>query len=109
MTMEDLRPTVLTVRRLINTVDEILGLVDNAERLVVRWAREANAWVCRTVLKDGVDGVERQELSSEYYIEAIPGVEELILNAGWRLAAWVNELARQEASERNGNEQGELK
>lgn len=107
--LEDLRPTMFTARGLVNTADEILGLEDNAERLVVRWARETNAWVCRTVLKDGVDGVKRRELSRKYYIEAIPGVEELISNAGWRLAAWINELARQEALERNGKEQGELK
>jgi len=109
MTLEDLSPTVLTARGLVNNADEIVGLGDNAERLVMRWVRETNAWVCRTVLKDGVEGVKRRELSSKYYIEAISGVEELVSNAGSRLAAWINELARQEALERNGNEQGELK
>ena len=109
MTLDDLSPNLLTPPELANTGDEILGLGDNAEGLVMRWAGETNAWVCRTVLKDGVDGVKQRELSSKYYTEAISGVEELVSNAGWRLAAWVNELARQEALERNGNGQGELK
>ena len=109
MTLEGFQSTELTVRGPVNTADEILGLGKNAERSVLRWARESNAWVCRTVLKDGVDGVEGQELSSKYYTEAIAGIEELMTNAGLRLAAWINELARQDALERNGNEHGELK
>ncbi|OCK80317.1 phospholipase C/P1 nuclease [Lepidopterella palustris CBS 459.81] len=98
-----------TVQGPANTVDEVLDLRDNAEELVVRWASEANAWVCRTVLRDGVDGVEGKELSGKYYIEAIPSLEELVSKAGWRLAAWINELARKGALELNGKEQGELK
>ncbi|OCK95057.1 phospholipase C/P1 nuclease [Cenococcum geophilum 1.58] len=81
----------------------------NTTRLVVGWAREANAWVCRTVLRGGVDGVKRKELSGKYYIEAIPALEELVSNAGWRLAAWINELAKEEALKRGDKERGELK
>jgi hypothetical protein len=109
MTLEDPSGTLLTVQGLVNTADQFLRLRDNAERLAVGWARETNAWVCRTVLKDGVDGVRGKELSSKYYIEAILGLEELVLNAGWRLAAWINDFAREEALERNDNEQRELK
>jgi hypothetical protein len=108
-TLESFDSTVSMVRGSVNTVDEILGYGNNAEKSILRWATEANAWVCRTVLRDGVDGVKGQELSSKYYIEAISGIEELVTNAGFRLAAWINELARQEASKSNGNEYGELK
>jgi len=91
---------------LVNTEDEFLGLLDNAEELAVRWAGETNAWVCRTVLRDGVEGVEGKELSGEYFIATIHGLEELVSNAGRRLAAWINELAKEDALQRG---KGELK
>jgi hypothetical protein len=90
----------------VNTENQFLGLLDNAEKLAVRWAGETNAWVCRMVLRDGVEGVEGKELSVEYYIEAIHGLEELVSNSGRRLAAWINELAKEDALQR---EKGELK
>jgi hypothetical protein len=86
--------------------DEFLGLWDSAEELAVRWAGETNAWVCRMVLRDGVEGVEGKELSVEYYVASIYGLEELVSNAGRRLAAWINELANEDALWR---ERGELK
>ena len=106
MKLEDPNATVWMAQGLVNTADEFLGLQNNAEGLAVEWAREANAWVCRTVLRDGVKG---KELSGKYYIEAIPALEELASKAEWRLAGWINELAKEEALKRNDKERGELK
>jgi hypothetical protein len=39
------------------------------------WATDANSFVCSTVLKDGIDGVEGKELGGGYYDTAIPVVE----------------------------------
>jgi hypothetical protein len=58
------------------------------------------------VLRNGVEDVEGKELSGEYYVAAIHGLEELVSNAGRRLAAWINELAKEDALQR---EKGELK
>ena len=107
--LEDPNAIVWMAQGPVNTADEFLDLQNNAERLVVEWAREANTWVCRTVLRDGVDGVKGKELSGKYYIEAIPALEELVSNAAWRLAAWINELAEEEALKLDGKERGELK
>lgn len=107
--LEDPNAAVWMAQGLAHTADEFLGLQNSAERLVVEWAREANAWVCRTVLRDGVDGVKGKELSGKYYIEAIPALEELVSNAAWRLAAWINELAKEEALKQDDKERGELK
>lgn len=89
-----------------STANEFLAQFNSVEKLVMQWAGETNAWVCRMVLRDGVEGVEGKELSVEYYIEAINGLEELISNAGRRLAAWINELAKEDALKQ---EKGELK
>ena len=48
------------------------------------WAEEANAFVCTTVMPDGTDGVENQELSGDYYNTAIPVIQLQIARAGYR-------------------------
>jgi len=77
--------------------DKILNKVDSQETLLLSWAAETNLFVCRAVLKDGIDGVKGKEMSSHYYKESVPVVEYLIWNAGLRLAKWINELAREKS------------
>ena len=48
------------------------------------WAEEANAFVCTTVLPDGIEGVEDQELSGDYYTAAIPVIQLQIARGGYR-------------------------
>ncbi len=48
------------------------------------WATEANAFVCTTVLPDGIDAVQNQELGGDYYTAAIPVVQLQIARAGYR-------------------------
>ena len=66
------------------------------EELVLTWARETNRWVCDYVLKDGVEATRGKELGDEYYVGAVPIVEELIGKAGWRLEELINALAERE-------------
>jgi hypothetical protein len=48
------------------------------------WAEEANAFVCTTVMPDGIGGVENQELSGDYYNTATPVIQLQIARAGYR-------------------------
>ncbi|KAF1983406.1 S1/P1 nuclease [Aulographum hederae CBS 113979] len=57
------------------------------------WARDANSYVCSTVIPDGVDGVEGKELDGAYYDSSITVIELQVAKAGYRLAAWLNLIA----------------
>ncbi|RAL64302.1 hypothetical protein DID88_002194 [Monilinia fructigena] len=58
------------------------------------WASDTNAYVCSTVLKDGVADVKTGDLSTNgYYTAAIPVVKLQIAKAGYRLAAWLDLIA----------------
>jgi len=86
--------------------DEISSVVGGRkEALILDWAIETNLFVCLTVLRDGIDGVKRKEMSSQYYKESVPVVEYLIWNAGLRLATWINELAMEKSLEQANSKQ----
>jgi hypothetical protein len=68
------------------------------------WARDANKYVCSTVLPNGPDAVFAQELSGAYYETAIPVVMKQIAKAGFRLAAWLDAIV--EASDKHGHDNG---
>ncbi|KAK3670413.1 hypothetical protein LTR78_009653 [Recurvomyces mirabilis] len=53
----------------------------------LQYAKETNVYVYSYVLKDGVDGLEGQDLGGEYYDGAAPIVKAQILAAGQRLGA----------------------
>ncbi len=57
------------------------------------WATDANAYVCTTVIPNGVSAVKGNELDGAYYTATAPVVELLISKAGYRLAAWLNLIA----------------
>ncbi|CEN60731.1 hypothetical protein ASPCAL03164 [Aspergillus calidoustus] len=57
------------------------------------WARDANAYVCTTVIEPGLEYLESTDLAGEYYQAARPVFEELIARAGYRLAAWLDLIA----------------
>lgn len=48
------------------------------------WAQESNAFICTTVLPEGLDGVHGKELSGEYYESAVPVVQIQVAKAGYR-------------------------
>ena len=57
------------------------------------WASGANAFVCSLVLKEGITTIENEDLGGAYYTKALPVVEMLLAQAGYRLAAWLDLLA----------------
>ncbi|KAN0096595.1 S1/P1 nuclease [Hyaloscypha variabilis] len=57
------------------------------------WAQDSNAFVCSTVMPNGVSAVENVDLAGAYYTAAMPIIEEQIAKAGYRLAAWLNLIA----------------
>lgn len=48
------------------------------------WATESNAIVCSTVMPNGIEGVENQDLSGDYYDAAVPVVEQQVARGGYR-------------------------
>ncbi|KAI9768674.1 MAG: hypothetical protein M1839_003982 [Geoglossum umbratile] len=70
-----------------------------AEKCALVWAGEANKYICSYVLKDDVEGVTGgRDLSTDYYEDAVPIVDELIGKAGFRLATWIEGLAAERAA-----------
>lgn len=65
------------------------------------WAEEANQYVCTTVLKDGVKGVNGTEVSGDYYEEAVPVVQIQIARGGYRLARWLDLIVESLTKERD--------
>ncbi|KAF2637735.1 hypothetical protein P280DRAFT_492149 [Massarina eburnea CBS 473.64] len=66
-----------------------ININDSISSAVV-WATDANSYVCTTVLPEGEDAVQGQELQGAYYDAAIPVVQVQVAKAGYRLAAWLN-------------------
>jgi hypothetical protein len=48
------------------------------------WAREANTYVCSTVMPNGAAALDGMELDGDYYTSAIPIVQLQIARAGYR-------------------------
>jgi S1/P1 Nuclease len=74
--------------------------VQSPSKCTLKWASEANKYVCSVALKETVDWLENNDLSQEYYQEAAPVVEYLIGIAGVRLGGYMNALA---AASQSGN------
>lgn len=67
--------------------------VSTAQECALKWASEANKYICSYVLKDGKDSLDDSEVGGEYYEGAAPIAEMLIGKGGLRLGGWINELA----------------
>ena len=65
--------------------------VSRASDCALEWAKDANTYNCEYVLKTEEDG---QELDGDYYAGAEPITELQIAKGGYRLAAWINALAK---------------
>jgi hypothetical protein len=68
------------------------------------WARDSNALVCTTVLKEGKDAINGTELGNRYYEDAIDVVQMQVAKAGLRLAAWMDLIADKVAADENAKE-----
>jgi hypothetical protein len=71
----------------------------------VNWAAESNAWVCKYVMKEGLEWLSSNDLSLDYYDGAKPIVEELISKAGLRLAGWLEAMVAAAATSNSGVQQ----
>ncbi|KAK5011502.1 hypothetical protein LTR39_004506, partial [Cryomyces antarcticus] len=67
------------------------------------WARDTNAFVCSTVLSDGVAAVNGTQLDGPYYDKSVPVIKLQIAKAGYRLATWLNLLAEGHAGRADGS------
>lgn len=61
------------------------------------WARDANSYVCTEVLTPGLTYLTATDLVGDYYNDWKPVIEELIARAGYRLAAWLDAIASENA------------
>jgi len=59
----------------------------------LKWATEANAYVCSTVLKGGISAVQQdKDLSGAYTTTATPVVKLQIAKQGYRLAKYLDAI-----------------
>jgi S1/P1 Nuclease len=58
--------------------------LDDPVSTTMVWAKEANQFVCSTVMPNGADALEGQELDGDYYDTAVPVVQLQIAKAGYR-------------------------
>ncbi|KAI5464496.1 phospholipase C/P1 nuclease domain-containing protein [Mariannaea sp. PMI_226] len=66
---------------------------DDVINTALSWSRETNALVCQYVLPEGPVAIAEQELGGEYYEKAAPVVERQVARAGYRMAAWLDQIA----------------
>lgn len=79
----------------------ISGLdVTNAKTSAMKWATDANAFVCSTVAPNGWDDLENAELYPDYYNGVVDTVELQIAKGGYRLAKWLDAIAARAASKK---------
>jgi len=58
--------------------------LEDPVKTALGWAVETNQLVCTTVLPEGREGVEGQELGGDYYEAAAPVVQLQVARAGYR-------------------------
>ncbi|KAF2401759.1 nuclease PA3 [Trichodelitschia bisporula] len=75
-----------------------------AAQCALEWARESNAWACKYVYAQLVNGTD---VSGSYAVGAGPVVEMQIGKAAVRLAAWLNALAAPVGTTAEEGERGE--
>ncbi|KAK2598939.1 hypothetical protein QQS21_005617 [Conoideocrella luteorostrata] len=66
---------------------------EDATETAMAWSREANAYVCTHVLPQGPEAIVNQELGGEYFKKAGPVIEVQVARAGFRMAAWLDQIA----------------
>ena len=66
-----------------------------------RWASDANAYVCSTVMPKGASALQSGDLYPKYYNSVIPTIELQIAKAGYRLANWLNIIYTNDITKRS--------
>ncbi|KAF2719891.1 nuclease s1 [Polychaeton citri CBS 116435] len=80
--------------------DEISDAIGSA----TRWASDANAYVCSTVVPNGWDSLSSGDLYPDYYKSSIDVIELQIAKGGYRLAGWLDQLADADAKRKRWEE-----
>ena len=80
--------------------------LDDAQGTALRFAQDANAFVCSTVLVGGEDAVENVDLGGDYYEAAVPIFTQQIAKGGYRLANWLNLIAAASTSSKESRSIG---
>lgn len=78
--------------RVAEKVDHVC--VHDAVECALRWASEANAYVCSYVMNGGLEELKSKDLGEGYFEGAVPIVEEMIVKGGRRLARWLMMIAQ---------------
>lgn len=65
----------------------------DAAECALKWAGEANKWVCDYVFAGGVEDVKSKDLGAEYFEGAAPIIEQMLVKGGRRLARWLMMIA----------------
>ncbi|OIW31395.1 nuclease S1 [Coniochaeta ligniaria NRRL 30616] len=68
--------------------------LEESQEMALAWAREGNAFVCSHVLPEGPEAIVGQELGGKYFDAAAPVIELQVAKAGYRLAAWLDLVAK---------------
>ncbi|ROW09286.1 hypothetical protein VPNG_05793 [Cytospora leucostoma] len=76
--------------------------VNEALNTALRWAQDANAYVCTVVMPDGAAALEAlDDLYPTYYDSVIPTVELQVAKGGYRLGNWLNLIYKEEIAKRD--------
>ncbi|KAB5517303.1 nuclease s1 [Coniochaeta sp. 2T2.1] len=76
--------------------------VKESKEMAMGWAREGNAVVCSHVFPEGPQAIVGQELGGEYFEKAAPVIELQVAKAAYRLAAWLDLIAKSIAEVESG-------
>ncbi|KAH7316455.1 putative nuclease S1 precursor [Stachybotrys elegans] len=78
---------------------------DDPIATAMAWSRECNALICTHVLPEGPEAIVGKELGGEYFDKAGPVIERQVARGGYRMAAWLEEIAmRYQAQQEPGLE-----
>lgn len=75
--------------------------INDATDSAMSWATDANAYVCSTVMPDGVSPLEQNDLYPDYYNGVIDTIQLQIAKGGYRLAKWLDAIAANSNSKRD--------
>lgn len=80
--------------------------IDDIQTSAVKWASDANAYVCSVVMPDGEAALQKGDLYPDYYNSVIDTVELQIAKGGYRLANWLNMIVQSDSKRRRDEAAG---
>ncbi|CAG8919260.1 unnamed protein product [Penicillium salamii] len=75
--------------------------IGDAVTSAMRWASDANAFVCTVVMPGGASALQEGDLYPTYYNSAIGTIELQIAKGGYRLANWLNMIYNTKIAKRD--------